>query len=123
MVEELSTLYDIVVFDSPPLLAVADAKIICSSVDVVVLVVRAGRTTKEGLREARGMLYPMVDEDVGVVLNGFDAERHSYRYYYYRSKAYTYYNYYSYEDSGADSEAEVQGEDNVRSTTWEKRSV
>jgi capsular exopolysaccharide synthesis family protein len=123
MVDELSTLYDIVVFDSPPLLAVADAKIICSSVDVVVLVVRAGQTTKEGLREARGMLYPMVDEDVGVVLNGFDAERHSYRYYYYRSKAYTYYNYYSYEDSGADSETGVQEEDSVRSASWGKRSA
>ncbi len=100
MVEELSQEYDTIVFDSPPLLAVADAKIVCSMVDAVVLVVRAGRTTKEGLREARGMLYPVVDSDVGVILNGFDVEKHSYRYYYYRSKTYAYYNYYSYDDRG-----------------------
>ena len=104
MVDELATVYDTILFDSPPLLAVADAKIVCSLIDVLVLVVRAGRTTKEGLREARGMLYPLLDEDVGVVLNGFDVEKHSYRYYYYRSKTYAYYNYYSYDDQGLGSE-------------------
>ena len=104
MVDELALEYDVILFDSPPLLAVADAKIVCALVDVLVLVVRAGRTTKEGLREARRMLYPLLDEDVGVVLNGFDVEKHSYRYYYYRSKTYAYYNYYAYDDRGLGSE-------------------
>lgn len=106
MVDELGKEYDLIMFDSPPLLAVADAKIVCGLVDVLVLVVRAGQTTKEGLREARQMLYPLIDENVGVVLNGFDVEKHSYRYYYYRSKTYAYYNYYSYDDKG--QEPEVQ---------------
>ncbi len=104
MIDDLGEDYDTILFDSPPLLAVADAKIVCALVDVLVLVARAGRTTKEGLREARGMLYPLLDEDVGVVLNGFDVEKHSYRYYYYRSKTYAYYNYYSYDDRGLGSE-------------------
>ena len=122
MLDELATRYDTIVFDSPPLLAVADAKIICTVADVVVLVVRAGKTTKEGLREARAMIYPKVDEEVGVILNGFDVEKHSYRYYYYRSKTYSYYNYYSYDEGERDSGGEAKLSKD-RSSRWEKRSA
>ena len=120
MVEELATEYDTIVFDSPPLLAVADAKIVSSLIDCAVMVVRAGITTKEALREAREMMYPMLSDDVGVILNGFDVEKHSYRYYYYRSKRYGYYSYYTYDEQESDS---VVPEKNERRSTWAKRSA
>jgi len=122
MVEDLAQEYDTIVFDSPPLLAVADAKIISSMVDTAVMVVRAGVTSRDALREARGMLFPVLSEDVGVVLNGFDVEKHSYRYYYYRSKRYGYYSYYAYDDKGQGQEAPASGDKN-RSSRWARRSA
>lgn len=99
MIDELLGLYDTIFFDSPPLLAVADAKIICAMVEMVVVVVRAGTTTKDALREATRLVEPVMGDNIGIVLNYFDVAKHSYRYYYYRSKRYGYYNYYSYGDS------------------------
>jgi capsular exopolysaccharide synthesis family protein len=122
MADTLSEEYDLLVFDSPPLLAVADAKIIGSLVDMAVLVVRAGRTSKEAMREAREMLLPVRSDDVGVILNCFDVEKHSYRYHYYRSKTYAYYNYYSYDDKPAEPEM-AQKEDNKGNSQWEKQSA
>lgn len=122
MVEELSRDYEVMIFDSPPVLAVADTKIVSSLVDAVVLVVRAGTTTKEALREALGMLSPVLNDDVCVVLNGFDVEKHSYRYYYYRSKSYRYYRYYSYGEHSEDEAMRASEGDN-RSERWEKRSA
>lgn len=122
MLAELAETYDVIFMDSPPLLAVADAKIICSLLDAAVLVVRAGQTSKDALREAREMLDPVIGDNVGVVLNCFDVEKHSYRYYYYRSKRYGYYNYYAYE--GTDPEDETTfGDDGEpdRSSRWAKQ--
>ncbi len=122
MLERLTELYDTVFFDSPPLLAVADAKIICSMLDSGVLVVKAGQTTKDALKEARRMLYPIISEDVGVVLNCFDVEKHSYRYYYYRSKRYGYYNYYAYDDKGAgEPESTIDISPKERRRKWAKQ--
>ena len=122
MLKELGETYDVVFMDSPPLLAVADAKIICSMLDAAVLVVRAGQTSKDALREARGMLDPVIGENVGVVLNRFDVEKHSYRYYYYRSKRYGYYNYYAYEGVDPEDEAAAGGDlEGERSTKWVKQ--
>lgn len=101
MMEYLLGRYDTVVVDSPPLLAVADAKILSSLMQTTVLVAKAGSTTKEALREAHEMLASVVMTKVGVVLNRFDVEKHSYKYYYYRSKRYGYYNYYAYTDDAS----------------------
>ncbi|MBM4354212.1 MAG: polysaccharide biosynthesis tyrosine autokinase [Deltaproteobacteria bacterium] len=122
MADALSQEYDLLVFDSPPLLAVADAKIISSLVDMAVLVVRAGRTSREAMREAREMLLPVKPDDVGVILNCFDIEKHSYRYHYYRSKTYAYYNYYSYDEKPGGPEATSAG-DGKESGQWGKRSA
>jgi capsular exopolysaccharide synthesis family protein len=104
MIDELLGLYDTVFLDSPPVLAVADAKIVASMVEVVVMVVRAGVTARDSLREAVGLLEPVMGDSIGVVLNCFDVEKHSYRYYYYRSKKYSYYSYYSYGDPEVDNQ-------------------
>jgi len=123
MTKRLTELYDVVFFDSPPLLAVADAKIVCSLVDCAVLVVRAGRTTKDALREARRMLYPVIAQPVGVILNCFDVEKHSYRYYYYRSRKYGYYNYaYAYSESESDA-AEGKGREKVKRARDKERGA
>lgn len=110
MIDDLLGIYDTVIFDSPPLLAVADGKIISSFVESAVLVVRAGRTTKEALREASSLILPVLEDSIGVILNAFDIEKHSYRYYYYRSKRYGYHNYYTYGEPEAEMEALKTGQ-------------
>ncbi|WP_240663755.1 polysaccharide biosynthesis tyrosine autokinase [Microbacterium enclense] len=59
----------VVVIDSPPTLAVADAAIIASWADGAVLVVTAGRTTDDMLRRAVGNIAKTRGRLLGVVLN------------------------------------------------------
>lgn len=54
--EELRYEADVVIVDSPPLTAVADALTLAASVEAVLLAVRLGRTRRDKLNEARRML-------------------------------------------------------------------
>jgi capsular exopolysaccharide synthesis family protein len=79
-----SSEYQIVILDAPPLLAMADARILASKVDGVVLVVRAGQTAKKLVRRSFAMLEQSGANVLGMVLNGWQptrAELSHYRYY------------------------------------------
>jgi capsular exopolysaccharide synthesis family protein len=80
--------YDYVVVDSPPLLSVTDATVLSVLVDGVILVVRSGATTREGLRHSRQLLLNANARVLGAVLNAVDLR--SPDYYYYCSKVYGY---------------------------------
>ncbi|MBM4387638.1 MAG: polysaccharide biosynthesis tyrosine autokinase, partial [Deltaproteobacteria bacterium] len=101
LLEDIGRNYEVVVFDSPPILAVTDAMIIGSSVDGVVLVAKSGYTTKDSLQHAKKMLEGVNVRILGSVLNDIDLENRSYGYYYYRYK----YNYYYGEKKKEDAEA------------------
>lgn len=58
--------YDLVVFDSPPLLTTADAQILSQAVDACMLVVRADSTSYEQAAQAAAMLGT---RSIGAVLN------------------------------------------------------
>jgi succinoglycan biosynthesis transport protein ExoP len=76
--------YDHVLFDSPPVLSVADPVILASCVDASLLVVRAGRTPRESLRLAVSKLTHGGIRLVGVIVNDLDPEQtryDQYRYY------------------------------------------
>jgi capsular exopolysaccharide synthesis family protein len=64
---------DVVLFDTPPVLAVTDAAVLAARVDGVLLVFAAGRTRRERARRAREMLEKVKAHIVGVVLNGAQA--------------------------------------------------
>ena len=88
-IAQLKKLYDVVLFDSPPILGVSDASVIASEVDHTIIVVQHRRfprtmvaRVKQGVLSAGGTI-------LGVVLNNVDV-RHDQNYYYYTS----YYNYY-----------------------------
>lgn len=91
MVKELNTRYDIVVFDSPPILAVADCRIIARHCDSVVCIGKARQTTRDTLREGRRFLDTVFPEPVGCVVNDVDMSSGSYHYYYYYGTKYGYY--------------------------------
>ena len=81
----LTEAFDLVVLDTPPLLAASDAAILGTIADGVVLVVRAGVTEAEAGQQAMAQLASVGARVVGAVLNDPD------------SKLQTYGGYYNYE--------------------------
>jgi polysaccharide biosynthesis transport protein len=78
--------YDHVIYDSPPVLSVADAVVLASAVDTCVLVVRAERTPRQSVRVAVDKVRQVGGVSFGLVLNDLDPERHgAARYGYHRA--------------------------------------
>jgi polysaccharide biosynthesis transport protein len=89
LLDTISSRFDRIVIDSPPVVAVTDAAILSTMVDSTVLVVRAFKTTKELARQARRALGDVGARTAGVVLNWVDLNRHEYsHYYYYKREGY-----------------------------------
>ncbi len=81
-IELLTERYDLVIFDSPPLIAGADAAILGSMVDGVIMVIRAGQTEREAGQQAVRQLHTVGARVLGAVLNDPDAELPRYSSYY-----------------------------------------
>lgn len=82
LLDELSNIYDVIILDSPPVLAVTDAQILSTKVDGTVLVVRAEKTKKDTVLAAKGVLDKVNANILGTVLNGGDKNKDNYYYYY-----------------------------------------
>lgn len=100
---ECAKLYDRVILDSPPTSAVTDPAVLGNLADGVVLVVKAGETTREAGLHARKQLVAAKARLFGVVVNAIDFSNPAYGYdYYYRN----YYRYgYTYGNGPADQKA------------------
>lgn len=61
---------DVVIIDTPPILAVSDAVVLAPRVDGVMIVLQAGRTRREHAKQARVILEKAKANVIGVVLNG-----------------------------------------------------
>jgi capsular exopolysaccharide synthesis family protein len=73
-----------VVVDSPPIASFTDGVLIASMVDGVILVVNAGRSSRQVVRRARQMLQEIGAKIFGSVLNNVDLSKNQ-NYYYYQS--------------------------------------
>jgi capsular exopolysaccharide synthesis family protein len=91
LLKELSAKFDRVILDSPPLAAVADAAILGTQVDGVVLVVRARHTPREMAIRGVRSLQDVNAKIFGVVLNNVNLEDPKYGDYYYAYRGYGYY--------------------------------
>jgi capsular exopolysaccharide synthesis family protein len=79
LLAELCGMYDLILIDSPPLLAVADSKILANKCDGSILIVNTGKTEKASVLKARDALVTSKAFILGVVLNNFDlAKNHKY---------------------------------------------
>jgi capsular exopolysaccharide synthesis family protein len=87
MIDEASTLADVVLIDTPPILATNDAAELISAVDAVVVVCRSGGTTVEAARRSRLLLERLGTPVVGVALTAVPESESSYADYYYTSRA------------------------------------
>jgi capsular exopolysaccharide synthesis family protein len=83
--EMLKERADIVIFDSPPCLSVADAQVLAASVDGLIYVVQLGSTRKSALKHGTELLRQAHARILGVVYNKMqmDGRRNDYYYGYY----------------------------------------
>ena len=87
--------YAFVVLDSPPVLNVADSRILATLVEGLVLVVKGGVTPREIAQRAQSYAHDVGAHVIGVVLNNLDVHAHDYYYsQYYR---------YDYSSSGEEA--------------------
>ncbi len=86
--DQIKELADVIIFDSPPVLAVSDASILGGICTGVILVVDAGRTRSQVVRRAKETLDQLDLKVLGIVLNNLKPRRMGQQYYYS--------NYYSY---------------------------
>jgi len=87
VLEEAGAEYDLVILDAPPLLGFAEPLQMATAVDGVLVVARAGQTSRKALATVLATLNRLRAKVVGVVLNEVHKElSDSYHYYgYYRS--------------------------------------
>ena len=83
LLQELAKSFDLVILDTPPVLATADAGILASLADGVLLVVRAGQTDRVAAKRAHHQLVNVGARVVGTVLNDPGGEVSQYGDYYY----------------------------------------
>ncbi|MEY4300048.1 MAG: hypothetical protein RIR25_1284 [Verrucomicrobiota bacterium] len=90
LVAQVKNRFDIVFFDSPPILGVSDASVLVRAVDLTVIVVQHRRFPRAMLQRVKHAVVSVGGNILGVVLNNVDV-RHDQYYEYYTN----YYNYYT----------------------------
>ncbi|KRF53055.1 capsular biosynthesis protein [Bacillus sp. Soil531] len=82
LLKEMREQFDMIIFDTPPILAVADAQILANQVDGTILVVSSGKTEKDAALKSKELLSNAQGKLLGVVLNNHKVEEDNYYYYY-----------------------------------------
>ncbi|MDE1175569.1 MAG: polysaccharide biosynthesis tyrosine autokinase [Edaphobacter sp.] len=72
LIAQLALQFDVILVDTPPMLHMADARIIAKEVERTILVFRAGVTTQKDALSARTMLSRDEIKVVGTILNDFN---------------------------------------------------
>jgi len=108
---------DLVVIDTPPALAVADAAILSTMVDGVILVCDPNKTKRRDLRHAREAIEAVGGKILGLVVNRLNPRGGMY--YYYGNYNY---NYGSVTDDGVSSVASAPARDGGRSRRKRERA-
>ncbi len=111
-INDIRKRYDWVFFDSPPIMGVSDASILCSMVDVTMLVIQYRKYPQAMTVRAKQMIEKIGGNLLGVVLNNINISQDSYYYYY---SGY-YYDYYSKRDDGDTSSRKKSGSKRSRSS-------
>jgi polysaccharide biosynthesis transport protein len=92
IIDGLYPLYNFIIFDTPPILGLADAAITSTQTDGVIMVVRSGQTPKDAAMQAKKVLEGVNAKVLGVVLNAINEPNMRYGYS-------SYYQYYYQNDS------------------------
>ena len=93
MIQDLAGQYDMIFFDTPPVLTVSDGLTLSKLVDGVILIARAGKTPYDVFEKGLNALGQVNVKLIGTILNAIDMKKSGYYYYYNR-----YYSSYYEED-------------------------
>lgn len=85
MIEEAGQSFDVLLIDTPPVIAVTDAAILAQLVDGVLLVLASGEVNKDYARRAKEQLEKVGAKILGAVINKAELKSSEYYYYYYHS--------------------------------------
>ena len=86
LIAKLKQQYDLVFFDSPPILGVSDGSVLASEVDMTIMVVQHRRFPRAMLQRVKQAVLGVGGRLVGVVLNNVDSKH---------DDGYSYYNSYN----------------------------
>ena len=103
LLSEVNKRFDIVLFDSPPVLGVSDASLLVSKVDATLVVLQPSKMPLKALLRMRSVIQNVGGQIMGLVMNNVDISSDS-QYQYYT----TYYSYYSPDDSRKTLNQEAQ---------------
>lgn len=84
LLNEAKEAFDMIIIDTPPLLAVTDAQILASKLDGAIIVARSNQTEVEQLKQAVELINKVGGNLIGAVLN--DVEKNDSNNYYYYGK-------------------------------------
>jgi capsular exopolysaccharide synthesis family protein len=90
LIQDLKMRYDMVLFDSPPIMGVSDASVLASEVDFAILVIQYRKYPRAMPARAKQAVENVGGRLIGVVLNSI-VMSHDESYYYYNA----YYDHYS----------------------------
>jgi capsular exopolysaccharide synthesis family protein len=82
--EAAGSAFDLVLCDSPPVIAVSDGVALAAQCDGVILTIRVGLVAHDVIRRAVDQIEAVKGKILGVVLNSVDLRRDGYYYSYYR---------------------------------------
>ena len=93
--------YDVIIFDSPPVLTVTDSLVLSKHVDGTIVVARAAKTSYEAVRKGLRMINDVGSNVLGLLINAIDFRKggYYYNYYYYHN-----YNYYYSDEENEEKE-------------------
>ena len=89
--------FDTVLIDTPPMMQISDARVLGRMADAVILVLRAGQTTRDSARAATERFLEDGTPVLGTILNAWDPKVSGYGYY---DNYYDYHRYYSEKREG-----------------------
>ncbi|MBD3108285.1 CpsD/CapB family tyrosine-protein kinase [Bacillus sp. AGMB 02131] len=76
LMKELYYEYDILIFDTPPILTVTDAQILANICDASIIVISSGKTEINDLKKATNLLQNASGKFLGAVLNNKKMKKH-----------------------------------------------
>lgn len=114
LLDMLSDRFDTVILDSPPVLAVTDAVVLGSRVGSVLLVVDAGKTRRQQLKQCVDKMRGVNANLVGVVLNRVSRKGGVYGYYYYYQYEMLYYIDETQDQNGSNGTVTANGRRSCR---------
>ncbi|MGL9729284.1 hypothetical protein IGI44_002661 [Enterococcus sp. DIV0756] len=82
LIDQLASEFDLVIFDVPPVISLADAQLLSSKVDGTLLVLREGKTQRQNAVKAVERLKEAHSNIIGAVYNGVSKIEDDYYHYY-----------------------------------------